>query len=710
MNLYQCQTGIKNYVINNANYDLSNYSRFISNSIHFLKNQSYEIELKPIKNEEKNLFKYEIIQKENRKYENRKYENGIKELFSELTKEIYISKLFYKDFEIKIIDKNEEENYIELDKELTLEEDEDTKHKFTKIYLKPNIYQLIKQKEAIDNLKNKPLKHHIPLLNLFGFPNNTCWNQNYNNYEEFDWKILTDYNRDGTEEQREFVKKALQTKDFALLEGPPGSGKTTTIIELIIQLVQQGKRVLLCSATHVAIDNVLERILENYKSKTEGIIMPIRISNNEKSVQENVRPYILKNYVKKNKEIIKNKLKNNSFKSAAYLLNNIEKEDKNIEKLFLNAANLVAGTTIGILKHPDIENNNLENLFDVLIIDEASKVTFQEFLIPAMHAKKWILVGDIKQLSPYIEDDYVTSYISENLKINLETAEEIANKLNQQYSFRNTSGFESIDNNLKRLIPNNEKSISEIDNLKRIAFPSILELLQNGIGKSKSQTGNRLISNGFDEIHKESRFTSIKYQHRMHDDIARTSRENFYDGENLVTSETTKNDNSWEYINEVRVSWVNSGFNSSKNKIINESEIENIKKEIENFRDWNIKNKKTKVYEIAVLTFYVDQCNELRKMLQKLTNQRNSSNFKINNIKIKLCTVDRFQGQEADMVLLGFTKFSTTAFYNSPNRLNVALTRARHKLILFGDSKKLEKEAKLKALRDLAQFNRKISR
>jgi superfamily I DNA and/or RNA helicase len=64
--------------------------------------------------------------------------------------------------------------------------------------------------------------------------------------------------------------------------------------------------------------------------------------------------------------------------------------------------------------------------------------------------------------------------------------------------------------------------------------------------------------------------------------------------------------------------------------------------------------------------------------------------------------VDKFQGQEADFVLLGFTKFSGNAHFNSPNRLNVALTRARFKLILFGNVSWFQKNAKLEALKFLA--------
>src|SRR5690606_10133929 len=60
---------------------------------------------------------------------------------------------------------------------------------------------------------------------------------------------------------------------------------------------------------------------------------------------------------------------------------------------------------IGILQHPDIKaNGRASATFDVLIVDEASKTTFQEFLVPALLAKRWVIGGDPKQLSPYVHD------------------------------------------------------------------------------------------------------------------------------------------------------------------------------------------------------------------------------------------------------------------------------------------------------------------
>ena len=159
--------------------------------------------------------------------------------------------------------------------------------------LNPNSYQIDQQLYALKALNNHPLRGHQALLQLFAWKNDDFWEP-----LEFpplieEWKILDDDRFDGVEEQRTFVSKAMSTPDFALLEGPPGSGKTTTIIELILQLILAGKRVLLCSATHVAIDNVLERILKKYANQCQDLVVPVRISSNPEAVDEAVRPYLL---------------------------------------------------------------------------------------------------------------------------------------------------------------------------------------------------------------------------------------------------------------------------------------------------------------------------------------------------------------------------------------------------------------------------------
>jgi len=825
MNLYHLNTGVDSRVLLNADYDIRRYTDFISNAIKFLEKETLFIKVKKyIAEIETTVNGENKITKETRYIpepaKNKREEKAIEILFNENTRNIFDQNKDFKSGSIRVIDQNEDENYIVLADDI----EGDT------IYLNPDTYQLRQQKQALDNLRHRPLKEHYPLLNLFGFPNSQVWSQRF--YEQdFDWTILTDESKDGVYEQREFVSKAFLSKDFALMEGPPGSGKTTTIIELIMQFASQGKRILLCSATHAAVDNVIERIKGRYKEICDTEIIPVRISRFEQPVKESVRPYLLRNLVSTYKsEIEKHLKKNNTLESQKFLLENIKAktEQDPIEKIILDSSNLVAGTMIGILQHPDIRANKQGASFDVLIVDEASKVTFSDFIVPALHAKKWILVGDVKQLSPYVENDYVSeniaSMLPENeqqsvvkqfelktklddkrfddclkifftetdintefrllkseyprleiskidnavdekqiLEINTadvlvcmnsgkikeflskhlfvksivingsfkrdldfqykqhyihnkalpefsskdeEWSEMVSSRLNQSFSFRNAGEeFSNIDKELKYLIPNKIKD--EVYQIRRLVFPSILELLQNGVGKGEGQRNDRVLSDGFNITHKQSRFTSLSYQHRMHPDIAKTSRENFYEN-NLLSANTVLENRGWNYaLNEPVVKWVHNydkTGNIKGNKIINPTEVNDIEKELLKFLEWakNNPNPNGEQYEVAVLTFYLNQETELRKRIRKITKQSNFSKFHKDNTNIFLYTVDKFQGQEADLVLLSFTKFTRDAHFNSPNRLNVALTRARFKLVLFGNKEWFKRSAKLKALRDLA--------
>ncbi len=271
------------------------------------------------------------------------------------------------------------------------------------IKIKVDTGNLKKQQDSIKLLNNSPVKAQQNLIKLFEKKNDRLW-RNSKNIDIDYWYILNNENFDGTIDQRAFVKKAITTDDFALLEGPPGSGKTTTILELILQLLKLGKKILLSASTHVAIDNVLERI---YKYDIDNNVEALRIGRNE-SVGEAI------NHLQIDAKI------------ETYINNGFNEEIA--KKIVLDSVNLVCGTTMGINQFPPIRDRinfkdgrredsllPMDTIFDYMIIDESSKTTFQEFLVPAMLAKKWILVGDIKQLSPFIDQ----SHIVHNLNVSI---------------------------------------------------------------------------------------------------------------------------------------------------------------------------------------------------------------------------------------------------------------------------------------------------
>ncbi|MCC6648705.1 MAG: AAA family ATPase [Polyangiaceae bacterium] len=311
------------------------------------------------------------------------------------------------DFRIGVLDRDPETCRLLLDREPELPE----------LFLRPNTTTMRRQLDAVRQLQDAPAPAHAPLLRLFERTRDAAWSAVPTGVPPARWQVLIDETRPGTREQRAFVDIALRTPDFAFLEGPPGSGKTTAICELVMQLVGAGMRVLLCASTHVAVDNVLER-LGPLALRDESDLVPVRVGDRKK-VSEAARPFQLERLVETERQRIVAFLGKQRPRTEAQedLYNTVsrrgtDREAGTIERMILDAANLVCGTTTGILRHPDIRNAGAAaraGMFDVLILDEASKTTFQEFLVPALLARRWVVVGDPKQLSPFIEEAAVAA-------------------------------------------------------------------------------------------------------------------------------------------------------------------------------------------------------------------------------------------------------------------------------------------------------------
>ena len=727
---------------------------------------------------------------------------------------------------IRVLDRHPESEQLRLER-LPAED--------AQLVLRPNTYPLDRQRAALRTLQDSPQRDHLPLLRLFECRDHARWERpDRVSIEEADWTVLTDIDRPGTDEQRRFVSIALGTPDFAFLEGPPGSGKTTAICELILQSAKRGMRVLLCASTHVAVDNVLERLMQEANPHRD-LVIPVRIGD-RRNVSEKAGPWQIEEFAKTERERILRGLEDTEplTPSQHALRDLLRQGDDTIERMVLDAANLVCGTTIGILQHPEIrargkERRGADPEFDLLVVDEASKTPFQEFLVPALWAKRWIVVGDPKQLSPYVDEAAmavnieaclpekdvreacIDAFLAANRRnprvaavaaasgktrdayraqcaergvsvadadraeqtdlwaasivlgsadslrrraaeLPLDTgtvrcaegdlsflrrradawlrrsrnhgqeqpewASEMGWRLARLYEQRFAGEAARPDGDRRKttkqrfeeevhgllpvpqIVEDRDRVWRDIDRVRRVALPSVLESLQEGFERDARQNSGTALSDGLPKEALADRHVLLSSQHRMHPEIAKFPHDHVYDGEALRTPDYMERERHWNYGHYARRAvWIDVPAVGAFRDNRNHREANRVVEELRHFDEWAKYNRGDhgSPWEVAVLTFYRGQERELRRHLRRWTGKSSAMRHfhrgprERPHMTIELCTVDRFQGHEADFVLISFVNRRPTSFLESPNRLNVALTRARYQRVVIGDRRAMRR-------------------
>jgi DNA replication ATP-dependent helicase Dna2 len=186
-------------------------------------------------------------------------------------------------------------------------------------------------------------------------------------------------------EQKLAVERSLQMQDYLLIQGPPGTGKTSVIAEIVKCLVQQGQRVMLAAFTNQAVDTMLKRL------DREGVHDYLRLGH-ERSVDDQVRPHLLKQLVE----------------ARAGNDNNPEIFPELVREI-LRTIPVIASTTAtwssDKYSPQSAHEGAIEDLdlhFDVAVIDEAGQLTVPAILGALRFCKRFILVGDEKQLPPLV--------------------------------------------------------------------------------------------------------------------------------------------------------------------------------------------------------------------------------------------------------------------------------------------------------------------
>ncbi|XP_053123961.1 DNA-binding protein SMUBP-2 [Hemicordylus capensis] len=228
-----------------------------------------------------------------------------------------------------------------------------------------------------------------------------------------DAKLLRFYNESLDASQKEAVCFSLAQKELAIIHGPPGTGKTTTVVEIILQAVQQGLKVLCCAPSNIAVDNLVER-LSSCKERILRLGHPARLLE---SIQHHSLDAVLARGdnaqivadIRKDIDQAFAKTKKTQDKGErSHFLNEIKtlrKELKEREEAamteILTQANVVLATNTGASSDGPLKLLP-DNHFDLVVIDECAQALEASCWIPLLKARKCILAGDHKQLPPTI--------------------------------------------------------------------------------------------------------------------------------------------------------------------------------------------------------------------------------------------------------------------------------------------------------------------
>ena len=416
--------------------------------------------------------------------------------------------------------------------------------------------------------------------------------------------------------QRDAIVHALSANDLAIIHGPPGTGKTTTVVEVIRQLVARGERVLACAPSNTAVDNLLERLLASGEPAVR-LGHPARVSEDLREhsldalVEQHEVMVLVKQMMREAEQIERKAEKYTRARPAPgqrwqqrQEARELRKQARLLEKQavshILKDARVVCATTT-------LDDSVLDDLrFDVLVIDEACQSVEPGCWVPLRRADRVILAGDHLQLPP---------------------------------------------------------TILSIPAAKQGFAISLME---------------RLVDHYGDLVTRQ-----LTVQYRMNEAIMGFSSQQFYEN-SLIADDAVRSHVlsdlpriKSDRVDDVPVTFIDTAGTGWNEEIEpdglskrNPLEGELVLKQVNALCDAGLSPS-----DIAVIAPYAAQVRWLRQ------------NAVYDQLEID--TVDGFQGREKEAVVISLVRSNSTGeigFLADARRMNVALTRAKRKLVVIGDS------------------------
>jgi ATP-dependent RNA/DNA helicase IGHMBP2 len=208
--------------------------------------------------------------------------------------------------------------------------------------------------------------------------------------------------------QREAVEGALRSGDIALVWGPPGTGKTRTLVEVVRQRVARGERVLCAAPSNTAVDNLGIRLAEagvravriGHPARVSPALASITIDG---QITEDGAYDLAREWRDRARALRKSAMGKHGaeakelWQEARALDRDAAREVANAERLIVDRADVILATCVGC-DHPLVR----DIVFDCVVVDEATQAPDPLLLIPLAHAKVSVLAGDPHQLGPVV--------------------------------------------------------------------------------------------------------------------------------------------------------------------------------------------------------------------------------------------------------------------------------------------------------------------
>ena len=273
------------------------------------------------------------------------------------------------------------------------------------------------------------------------------------NLSSFDFQ-----NKKLNESQQQAVGKVVQNNGITILHGPPGTGKTATLAEAVLQLIKNGEKVLISAPSNTAVDHFAKTLIQKgvkllrvgNSSKVDDEIFShtpegkMSNSNIQKEIKQlKIRAEEFRRIALKYKRSFgkaEREQRNLLFKEVKELRNEIKKLQRYHEEKLLDEADVIAGTPIGLY------DENLDNRkFDTLIVDEAGQCIEPLAWCIFSKAEKIVLAGDHWQLPPTVlSHEAAARGFNRSILETTLAHNDAAHLLNTQYRMREAiAGFSS---------------------------------------------------------------------------------------------------------------------------------------------------------------------------------------------------------------------------------------------------------------------------